>query len=68
MYLVFNKNGNMPQFVHETEESARKEAERLARNHRGEKFYVFEAIACVTLNEFKWAEIRGENADQEIPF
>lgn len=58
MYLVFNKNGNTPKQIHETESSAKTEAERLARNHRGEEFYVLEAIATVKLNEFLWTDLK----------
>ncbi len=58
-WLVWNPNGNAPRFKHETESSARQEAERLARLHSGETFILLEAVAAVKKPEppVQWEEL-----------
>lgn len=44
----------LPQYKHDTEESARTEAERLARKHGG-RFHVLELTATVERADMKWS-------------
>ena len=39
-FLVWNPSASHPRVVHDTFESAQREAERLADQHRGQRFYV----------------------------
>lgn len=48
-YLVWNPNGRLPQFRHESRESAEVEAARLAREHNGQTFFVCAPIYSVTV-------------------
>jgi len=57
-------SGN-PVFHHESEQSAMKEAERLARQNRGSTFTVLEAVGTVTASDVMWREAVE---DPEIPF
>lgn len=47
-WLVWNPNANAPSLKHDTKISATAEAERLARKHPGEKFYVLAPICEIT--------------------
>ncbi|TAA20336.1 hypothetical protein [Pseudoxanthomonas winnipegensis] len=42
-FLVWNPGGNSPRVRHDFEEQAIYEAERLAKNHPNEEFYVLKA-------------------------
>lgn len=46
-YMVHNKAGGRPYFVHNDIDSAQSEAIRLARGNQGTEFYVLAAIRCV---------------------
>lgn len=56
----------MPTIRHATEEAAHQEAQRLARNHYGAKFYVLKAVMLVEKNDVK-TTVLVEN-DPNIPF
>jgi hypothetical protein len=59
-WLVWNESmGGKSTVKHPTRESAEREAERLARNHRGWKFAVMENIAVVSVTDVHWE--RDEN-------
>lgn len=45
----------LPQYKHDTEESARTEAERLARKYGG-RFHVLELTATVERDDMKWSD------------
>jgi hypothetical protein len=45
-WMVWCEDGQLPTFKHGSEESARREAERLARVHSGKRFYVLVAEAA----------------------
>jgi len=61
----------VPRYQHATEEEARKEAERLARNTPGERFYVLPAqdFAIAEISPVKWDKAtEAIAAETEIPF
>lgn len=71
MWLVWKKNGGMPTHVHQTEDAAKQEAERLARQFRNDEFIVFESVASVKIKDVEWTHIghlRQLERDNEIPF
>lgn len=45
-WLVWNPAGNSPRYKHPSEESAEREAERLAALNPSDSFYVLEALTC----------------------
>jgi len=54
-----------PRYLHATVVEAEAEAERLARMHRGQKFYVLEIVGAVRSNDVSWDRVTD---DKEIPF
>lgn len=69
MWLVWKKNGGMPTCVHDTEESAKREAERLARSFRNDEFIVFESVASVKIKDVEWTTIgHARELENDIPF
>lgn len=54
-WMVLGEAGGPPRYRHDTEESARTEAERLARTHGG-TFHVLECKASCTHNDVDWLE------------
>lgn len=63
-WMVWSPTGRTPTFKHDSEESARNEAERLARNTSpGEKFYILEAKAVVERPELPvtWTDLDDPN-------
>jgi hypothetical protein len=62
-WMIWNPMGHAPTYKHVTPESARAEAQRLARMNPGSEFYVLRAEAKCQLNEFRW-----EEAADFIPF
>lgn len=50
-WFVWNTNGRAPAFKHETAESAKTEAQRLARAHRGEEFIILQAVGGAVLKD-----------------
>lgn len=45
-YVIWNINHGLPKAQHASQDEAVREAERLARLHPGEKFYVLGALGC----------------------
>ncbi|OZI59911.1 hypothetical protein [Bordetella genomosp. 11] len=43
-WLVWNPHGNNPKCRHDMAETAAAEAERLAREHPGQRFYIVHAV------------------------
>lgn len=54
-WMVWRDGGGSPRYQHDSEESARVEAERLARAHGG-TFHVLECTASCTRNDVEWQE------------
>lgn len=57
-----------PTFRHETEESATREAERLASMNPGQTFTVLEAVKSCRKAEVVWVEHHPGADDDGIPF
>lgn len=67
-WLVWNETmGGRSTVKHSSCASAEREAERLARNHRGSTFAVMEVIGIVVVSDVRWE--RDPNAyDMSVPF
>lgn len=66
-WLVWCPSGpTPPSFQHSTELSASKEAERLAKENPGNRFYVLEAQAFCEHTGFEWTVL--ESDPQDVPF
>lgn len=57
-WMVWNPQGYNPTREHETLESAQREAERLARQCRGQNFVVLESVEVVTVDDVKRTDLR----------
>lgn len=66
-WLVWNESGYPPRYRHDTEESAVREAERLARVNPGQNFYVLEAVALRVVDAMQRVDLRQE-VNFEPPF
>lgn len=66
-WLVWNPAGGAPTFQHNTEESARTEASRLARSNPGLKFYVLASTGCAVKRDVDWIECEINYCDH-VPF
>ena len=58
-WMVWRVGGMLPSHRHTTEESARQEAQRLAKLHPGHEFIVLRAVAKVRKDEVQWRELSG---------
>jgi hypothetical protein len=67
-WMVWNPAGHAPVYKHDTEDSAVREAERLARANRYEQFYVLEAISLRCVDDMRRVELRLDCDDSQIPF
>lgn len=56
-WMVYNPARAAPCFQHSTENAANAEAERLARQHSGEIFFVLETISSVQATDIKWVNL-----------
>ena len=65
-WLVWRFDGRQPTFRHETLESARLEAERLAVENPGLRFDVLEALSACRKSSVDWTHLRERDA--ELPF
>jgi hypothetical protein len=63
-WLVWNPQGHAPMHKHVTAESAKAEAERLARGNPGHKFVVLQALGTCSFNQCQWTMVDHD----EIPF
>ncbi len=59
-WLVWNESGHAPTFKHDSEESARREAERLARNNPGQQFHVLQVVGTCQHKAVEWHEYEYE--------
>ena len=71
-YLVWSPTGPHPPTVkHTSEGSARVEAQRLARFHRGQKFVVVQAVVAYQIDDLRtieYAPFSDFREDDDIPF
>jgi hypothetical protein len=68
-WFVWNPQGRIPTFEHPNEDSARKEAARLARLNSGQRFLVLKSVAEVEVNDLRWREFDDMPFHEgEIPF
>lgn len=67
MWFVWNANGKIPKFVHQDSESAKKEAERLAKLNPGEEFHILHSVAFCVKQEVKWETLPNVSMG-ELPF
>lgn len=67
-WMVWNPQGHSPTVKHESEESAAREAERLARSNRGQSFYVLEAVQLRIVDDMRRVNLRGGFDGSDIPF
>ncbi len=58
MYLVWKRHGGNPTHIHESIESAKAEAERLARLFKNDEFFVLEAVASVKIKDVEWKNLK----------
>lgn len=65
-WLVWNPQGREPQRQHDTEESANREAERLARANRGARFIVLRPVREVVVDDVQ--RIEYDTEDDGLPF
>lgn len=63
-WMIWNPYGHAPTHKHITVESARAEAERLARLNPGVTFYVLQAVATCAFNQCQWKALETD----PIPF
>lgn len=64
-WLVWNEKGCTPTYKHESEDSARAEAVRLARKQPGDTFHVLRCIGSCRKIDVEWTEyVRID----ELPF
>jgi hypothetical protein len=59
-WMVWNDMGGAPTHKHVTPESARAEAERLARLHPGRRFHVLAALGHCSFNAVNWTEVEKD--------
>lgn len=62
-WMVWNPQRNPPSHRHSLKHNAVREAERLARLHPGDEFYVLEAVELRTVNDMKRVKL-----EYPIPF
>jgi hypothetical protein len=63
-WMVWSEHGRAPTYKHVTVQSARAEAERLARKNPGSKFHVLAALGHCTFNAVNWTEVDHDS----VPF
>ena len=59
----------LPTYRHDTEQSARAEAERLARQQAGQEFYVLQAVSACVKSDVAWVACEERDQwDDKLPF
>ena len=70
-WLVWNKDGFPPRYMHDSEKSAKLEAERLAKENHGKMFIVLQSISAKIVNpiiEVKFDANAYDQFEDDIPF
>ena len=57
-WMVWNENSLTVSMKHDSKESAHGEAERLARKHPGQRFYVLSAIQSCVVADVQWTHLQ----------
>ena len=65
-WMVWNQQGHAPTVQHISRERAVAEAERLARQCRGQTFVVLESVCARVVDDMK--SIDYERAEDDLPF
>jgi hypothetical protein len=65
-WMVWNPEGRAPVVPHDRAESATREAERLARHHKGQRFYVLRGVTFFEHNDIRRVDLTPD--DDGIPF
>ena len=71
IWLVFNPEGWSPTYIHQSLESARQEAKRLARLNPDQNFYVMESVGKARKTDVSYYVYTRDGQvfnDDEIPF
>jgi hypothetical protein len=63
--MLYREGGGAPTHLHKSVQSARREAERLAKE-LGVRIYVLEAIAVVARREFDWNAVGERDLGSEF--
>ena len=63
-YIVWNEDAGTPTYKHESQVSAEREAERLAKQNAGQKFHVLSSICTLEVPD----PVIKTNHDFELPF
>ena len=67
-WMVHNAESGPANKRHGCLETARAEAQRLARENPGLEFFVLETIASCKKVDVEWADLRAFRPDDELPF
>jgi hypothetical protein len=62
-WMIWNPRGHAPTVSHSHPETAKREAERLARANPGQEFYVLRCEGKCQVNDIRW-----EHFDDTVPF
>lgn len=59
-----------PNYRHTSKQSAQTEAERLAKSHPSQAFFVLEALASVRVTDLRWETLdpNFSPSDNDVPF
>ena len=63
-WMVWSEGSRNVTYKHESEASARAEAERLTKAHGG-KFYVLQSVACCERNDVVWNDCASPKSQPE---
>ena len=67
-WMVWMCGGAPPTYQHQTAESAKKEAERLAVQSPGSVFHVLQSIAACRRSDIQWGIAEEDFCDSDVPF
>jgi hypothetical protein len=69
-WVVWAEDGGVPTVMHDTVQSAEKEAERLARNNKGKAFHVLQSHGACVVDDLQRIDLRPspDDFDDGIPF
>ena len=75
IWVVYNPDGRAPHYTHQSFESAKQEAKRLARNNPDQRFFVMESVAMAIKRDVDFcvysSNVAGQpqaDLEDEIPF